>query len=94
MHPAARVSQRQAGEEGVHIDDGWFILSANVPRQVSLAGGAGGSNASGVKALGLLFCQQALCLSGGMSKRCSEVAPIFRPIEAQNKLWSEAFFGV
>jgi len=67
MHPAARVSQRQAGEEGVHIDDGWFILSANVPRQVSLAGGAGGSNASGVKALGLLFCQQALCLSGGTS---------------------------
>ena len=37
--------------------------SANVPRQVSLAGGNGGSNASGEKALGLLFCQQALCLS-------------------------------
>jgi len=37
---------------------------ANVPRQVSLAGGAGGTQTSGVKALGLLFCQQALCLSG------------------------------
>jgi len=36
---------------------------ADVPRQVSLAGAAGGSNASGAKALGLLFCQQALCLS-------------------------------
>jgi len=35
----------------------------NVPRQVSLAGGAGGSHAMGAKALGLLFCQQALCLS-------------------------------
>ena len=32
----------------------------NVPRQVSLAGGAGESNASVAKALGLLFCQQAL----------------------------------
>ncbi|MCK9589352.1 MAG: hypothetical protein M0Q93_08325, partial [Terrimicrobiaceae bacterium] len=45
--------------------------SANVPRQVSLAGGAGGSQMSGAKALGLLFCQQALCLSGGISDRCS-----------------------
>ena len=43
-----------------------LILSANVPRQVSLAGGMGGSNASGAKALGLLFCQQAMCLSGGI----------------------------
>jgi hypothetical protein len=40
-----------------------FIFLQNVPRQVSLAGGAGGTNASGAKALGLLFCQQALCLS-------------------------------
>jgi hypothetical protein len=40
-----------------------FISFANVPRQVSLAGGNGESNASGAKALGLLFCQQALCLS-------------------------------
>jgi len=48
---------------------------ANVPRQVSLAGGAGGSNASGVKALGLLFCQQALCLSGGMSNWRSSKLP-------------------
>jgi len=37
--------------------------SANVRRQVSLAGTAGGSQATGAKALGLLFCQQALCLS-------------------------------
>jgi len=44
-----------------------FIFLANVPRQVSLAGAAGGSQESGAKALGLLFCQQALCLSGGMS---------------------------
>jgi len=36
---------------------------ANVPRQVSMAGGTGGSQEMGVKALGLLFCQQALCLS-------------------------------
>lgn len=35
----------------------------NVRRQVSLAGGAGGSQETGAKALGLLFCQQALCLS-------------------------------
>jgi len=40
-----------------------FILLANVPRQVSLAGGAGGSQETGAKALGLLLCQQALCLS-------------------------------
>jgi len=38
---------------------GGFFWS-NVPRQVSLAGAAGGSQASGAKALGLLFCQQAL----------------------------------
>jgi len=44
----------------------WDCFSANVPRQVSLAGAAGGSNEMGAKALGLLFCQQALCLSGGM----------------------------
>jgi hypothetical protein len=39
----------------------------NVPRQQSLAGGAGGSQGLGAKALGLLFCQQALCLSGETS---------------------------
>ncbi|MFZ4779291.1 MAG: hypothetical protein ACOYM3_28335, partial [Terrimicrobiaceae bacterium] len=44
-----------------------FISFPNVPRQVSLAGGAGGSQASGAKEQGLLFCQQALCLSGGTS---------------------------
>jgi len=43
----------------------------NVPRQQSLAGGAGGSQRLGAKALGLLFCQQALCLSGGKSDWCS-----------------------
>ena len=47
------------------------ILLPNVPRQVSLAGGAVGPQSSGAKALGLLFCQQALCLSGGMSDWCS-----------------------
>jgi len=40
-----------------------FILLANVARQQSLAGGKGGSQETGAKALGLLFCQQALCLS-------------------------------
>ena len=39
------------------------MFLANVPRQVSLAGAADGSQAWGAKALGLLFCQQALCLS-------------------------------
>jgi len=52
-----------------------IIFLANVPRQVSLAGAAGESQASGAKALGLLFCQQALCLSGGMSNRCSSKLP-------------------
>ena len=33
------------------------------PRQVSLAGAAGGSQRMGARALGLLLCQQALCLS-------------------------------
>ena len=48
---------------------------ANVPRQVSLAGGAGGSQASGAKALGLLCSSQALCRSGGMSNWCSSKLP-------------------
>jgi len=47
------------------------ISVPNVPRQVSLAGGVDGSQASAAKALGLLCCQQALCLSGGTSKTCS-----------------------
>ena len=42
---------------------GEYYSLPNVPRQVSLAGAAGGSHATGAKALGLLFCQQALCLS-------------------------------
>ena len=50
-------------------------FSANVPRQQSLAGGAGGSHGAGAKALGLLFCQQALCLSGGTSNRRSSKQP-------------------
>jgi hypothetical protein len=41
-----------------------FIFFPNVPRQVSLAGAVGGSQASGAKAIGLLLCQQAVCLSG------------------------------
>ena len=47
------------------------ISLPNVPRQVSLAGGACGSQRLRAKALGLLFCQQALCLSDGMSNWCS-----------------------
>jgi len=39
------------------------IILANVPRQVSLAGAAGGSQETGAKALGLLCSSQALCLS-------------------------------
>jgi len=38
-------------------------FSPIVPRQVSLAGGTGGSQKLGVKELGLLCCQQALCLN-------------------------------
>jgi len=40
-----------------------IICLANVPRQVSMAGGEGESHAMGAKALGLLFCQQALCVN-------------------------------
>jgi len=47
------------------------IFLANVPRQVSLAGTAGESHATGAKALGLLCSSQALCLSGGTSNWCS-----------------------
>jgi len=39
------------------------IFFANVPRQVSLAGGARESQRMGVKALGMLFCQHPLCLN-------------------------------
>jgi len=38
-------------------------ILANVPRQVSLAGGVAGSQKMGVKALGLLRSSQALCLN-------------------------------
>jgi len=38
-------------------------LELNVRRQVSLAGGVGGSQGNGVKALGMLFCQHPLCLN-------------------------------
>jgi hypothetical protein len=43
------------------------LFQQNVPRQQSLAGVVGGLQGLGAKALGLLFCQQALCLSGGTS---------------------------
>jgi hypothetical protein len=46
--------------------DGYHLYFAET-RQVSLAGGAGGSQEKGAKALDMLFCQQALCLSGGRS---------------------------
>ena len=59
------------------------IFLANVPRQVSLAGGSSGSNASGAKALGLLFCPQALCLSGGTSNRCSSKLPTGQRLTAR-----------
>ena len=52
-----------------------YVSLHNVPRQQSLAGGVGGSQGLGAKALGLLFCQQALCLSGGMSNPCSSKQP-------------------
>jgi hypothetical protein len=42
------------------------IFFANVRRQISLAGGEGGSQKLGVKALGLLCCEQALCLNAEM----------------------------
>jgi len=58
-------------------------IPANVPRQVSLAGGAGGSNGSGAKALGLLCCQQALCLSGRMSDLCSSKLPTGQRLTAR-----------
>ena len=51
------------------------IFLANVPRQQSLAGRAGGSHGLRAKALGLLFFQQALCLNGGMSDPCSSKQP-------------------
>jgi len=47
----------------VMVKERCFIFFPNVPRQVSLAGGAGGSQRMGAKALGLLFASQALCLS-------------------------------
>jgi hypothetical protein len=40
-----------------------IILLPNVRRQVSLAGGVGGSQKMGVKALGMLCCQHPLCLN-------------------------------
>jgi hypothetical protein len=49
--------------KAARIRAAFFILLPNVPRQVSLAGGAGRSDEAGAKALGLLFSQQALCLS-------------------------------
>ena len=39
------------------------IFLANVRRQVSLAGGAGGSQGKGVKALGMLCFQHPLCVN-------------------------------
>ena len=39
------------------------LFWANVRRQVSLAGGEGGSQKMGVKALGMLCCQHPLCLN-------------------------------
>jgi len=57
------------------MSGGIFIFLPNVPRQQSLAGGVGGSQGLKAKALGLLFCQQALCLSGGTSNPCSSKQP-------------------
>jgi hypothetical protein len=54
-------------EQNVTSFQGRHIFLPNVPRQQSLAGGAGGSDGLIAKALDLLFCQQALCLSGGTS---------------------------
>jgi len=56
---------------------------ANVPRQVSLAGGVGGSQETRAKALGLLCFSQALCLSGGTSNRCSSKLPTGQRLTAR-----------
>jgi hypothetical protein len=45
------------------VIDRRHILLANVRRQVSLAGGNGESQKTGVKALGMLCCQHPLCLN-------------------------------
>ena len=63
---AAQYQRRRADLAGEA-----FYFMPNVPRQVSLAGAAGGSHETGAKALGLIFCQQALCLSGGTLNWCS-----------------------
>jgi len=52
-----------------------FILLANVKATHESPGTARGSNGLGAKALGLLFCQQALCLSGRTSDPCSSKQP-------------------
>ena len=61
--PSIRIGQRQRGENGVQYVGEVLILLANVRRQVSLAGGAAGSQKMGVKAHGMLFCQHPLCLN-------------------------------
>ena len=67
---AAAISQYSRFDEGssllmdyaLHQAEG-DVCFANVRRQVSLAGGEGGSQKLGVKALGMLFCQHPLCLN-------------------------------
>jgi len=66
------MSETIEREEGIAQ---MIFFSPNVPRQVSLAGGAGRSQTTEEKALGLLFCQQALCLSGRTSNRRSSKHP-------------------
>ena len=60
---------REAWRSGVvcHMPVNLYFL-ANVRRQVSLAGGNGGSQRMGVKALGMLCCQHPLCLNAESRK--------------------------
>ena len=71
-------------EVGENVGSGEaYICLPNVPRQVSLAGGARGSQRMGVKALGMLFCQHPLCLSGGTSNWCSSKLPTGQRLTAR-----------
>ena len=67
------------------------MVIVNVKGQESLAGGEGGSQGLTAKALGLLFCQQALCLSGGTSDPCSSKQPTGQRFPAPP--CSHGFFG-
>ena len=81
LHVSVNLGDDLVVGHGVDVE--LDIYFANVPRQVSLAGAAGGSQTRGAKALGLLFCQQALCLSGGTSSWCSSKLPTGQRLTAR-----------